>query len=320
MKIYLSLFISIFLINLHSQAQYDYGFSHVSSGTYTTLTNPDTVLPIQHIGQYIDLGFNLDSYELRETQVNLYENYAVLDFNNIHYSIDIYPIFLYGVEINYLRGEIRIKRGQEIDTKFILIEFSNLEYRGFANEKINYTIYINNEGEIKYRFGENTLSENHAINKKEATCFVMEEDYITQNADSISNTHYFNSGVLVYDNPAAPSLMTIKGPEDEQDPIQYIDSYPSSGTTYHFSIKSFNSVADKYASSIKMHPNPTTNFLNIENAENYASFNILSIDGKILAEGNMAERLDVRNLKPGIYHLQLTKRNGSFSSTKFLKN
>tara|TARA_R110001592_G_scaffold307299_2_gene580644 strand:+ start:154422 stop:156002 length:1581 start_codon:yes stop_codon:yes gene_type:complete len=103
---------------------------------------------------------------------------------------------------------------------------------------------------------------------------------------------------------------------------RFLDSEKSSMSNYwsdNFSCQLVG-VDENISKSVSIHPNPTTDFLNIENTKEYVSFKILSIDGKTLTEGNTTESIDVRNLKPGIYHLQLTKRNGSFSSTKFLKD
>jgi hypothetical protein len=103
---------------------------------------------------------------------------------------------------------------------------------------------------------------------------------------------------------------------------RFLDSEKSSMSNYwsdNFSCQLVG-VDENISKSVSIHPNPTTDFLNIENTKEYVSFKILSIDGKTLTEGNTTESIDVRNLKPGIYHLQLTKRNGSFSTTKFLKN
>ena len=71
-----------------------------------------------------------------------------------------------------------------------------------------------------------------------------------------------------------------------------------------------NVVDFEQKSSIKLHPNPSTNFIKIEGltkAENYKLFNAL---GVLVTSGDVSnnEKIDIKNLTNGVYFLKLDKQ------------
>lgn len=70
--------------------------------------------------------------------------------------------------------------------------------------------------------------------------------------------------------------------------------------------------------NIKLYPNPTSSYLKVVGIKKTISFNIYSILGTKLLEGNIssAEKIDVQPLKKGVYFISL----GNGQTLRFVKN
>ena len=70
-------------------------------------------------------------------------------------------------------------------------------------------------------------------------------------------------------------------------------------------------------SAIQIYPNPTTDFLYIENNEQEnTEYELMSIDGCTLKKGKSSDKkiqVDLSNLNPGMYLLQVEKNGNIFS-------
>lgn len=119
---------------------------------------------------------------------------------------------------------------------------------------------------------------------------------LSHNSDSVS-FHYFSSdtGSFGINTPQYFCLDNIQ--------IQYF------------------SLTENTQSSFVIYPNPSSDFIHINGAEN-SQFKITDIQGKLVGMGHSTssqKTLDIQSLKPGIYILSLSNQN-STSSFKFIKN
>lgn len=78
----------------------------------------------------------------------------------------------------------------------------------------------------------------------------------------------------------------------------------------------------KLATSIKIYPNPTIDFLKSDAFKVGQEFRIYTSSGKTVFNTKVSSDglIDVSNIEPGVYFLQLLSKNGSSSATVFMKN
>ncbi len=76
------------------------------------------------------------------------------------------------------------------------------------------------------------------------------------------------------------------------------------------------------ATAISIYPNPTTDYIRLENESFRGTVKVFDITGKAVLTENISttlSSLDVRTLKPGVYYVEMTNNNQVFKG-KFLKN
>lgn len=79
------------------------------------------------------------------------------------------------------------------------------------------------------------------------------------------------------------------------------------------------SIPDKTNLSFKIHPNPASDVLNINHSYSEVTFNLFTIDGKIIKTGNLDNhQINTSDLKSGIYLLQLHSE-GKSETKKIIK-
>ncbi|PLX09292.1 MAG: hypothetical protein C0596_01720 [Marinilabiliales bacterium] len=72
------------------------------------------------------------------------------------------------------------------------------------------------------------------------------------------------------------------------------------------------------ANSIEIYPNPTTNFVYVN--QEYLSYKIYSIDGKLIQTGNYEQKISLDNFNDGVFFLILECDNQTFSSYRLFVN
>ena len=77
-------------------------------------------------------------------------------------------------------------------------------------------------------------------------------------------------------------------------------------------------IADHSASNFTIHPNPTTDFININTDENIKSVEILDFTGQYITTNQGAKQINVQHLNKGIYLLKVTTDKGT-KTEKFIK-
>lgn len=83
---------------------------------------------------------------------------------------------------------------------------------------------------------------------------------------------------------------------------------------------SLASVTDNQIKSIEVYPNPANDFLNIENLDSKVlTVSVYNTTGQLMVElSGLTNRIDIKNLDTGLYHLLVTTEDG-FYSNSFLK-
>ena len=101
----------------------------------------------------------------------------------------------------------------------------------------------------------------------------------------------------------------------------YFTTLPENGTVFRF-YPEYAVNMDEFETVINTYPNPTTDFLNIENTEqNNIVYQIVSVDGEIIKRGYSNDaviRIDVQSLNSGMYLLTGEKGDNRFKKS-FIK-
>jgi hypothetical protein len=79
-----------------------------------------------------------------------------------------------------------------------------------------------------------------------------------------------------------------------------------------------SSVEEILATTIKLSPNPASSFLTIETDTDFDTFSINAINGKVLIDGDFTDKIDLVNLRSGIYFLMMDGDSGR-AIKKFVK-
>jgi hypothetical protein len=81
------------------------------------------------------------------------------------------------------------------------------------------------------------------------------------------------------------------------------------------------SVADnptaKYSAEI--YPNPSDNFISVNSQKEIFFAEIFDITGRRVIREKYVEKINVENLKPGVYHVKLEFEDGKFANKQFIK-
>ncbi|UWX61671.1 T9SS type A sorting domain-containing protein [Chryseobacterium oranimense] len=130
-----------------------------------------------------------------------------------------------------------------------------------------------------------------------------------------ADVKYYVNGVLIYSGSAAESMdiNQLRFVHDNADGSAYIDN-----------IKVYNqallSVADNAVNkkTIEVYPNPASDFIKISSSAKIKSVEIYDAAGKKIQAGLENNKVDIRNLSPGSYLINIKSENGNFSE-KFIK-
>jgi len=132
-------------------------------------------------------------------------------------------------------------------------------------------------------------------------------DYELINIDSSSHVHEIGENFDMY-----------QAIYDFQNPNYALTSIPENGTVFRF-YPEYAMGMDEIESVIKMHPNPATDVLYLENNEQLPiEYQILSLDGRILKTGTSSEQkiqVDISDLNTGMYFVRGTKNGAHFTKT-----
>ena len=97
------------------------------------------------------------------------------------------------------------------------------------------------------------------------------------------------------------------------------DPFINTSATYYFNHAV--GIAEKFSEAIKIYPNPTQDYISIDNTENLAvKADIYSVTGKLVLSSSLtgSERINVQELPAGNYILKLLDGNSQIVSTNLL--
>lgn len=100
-----------------------------------------------------------------------------------------------------------------------------------------------------------------------------------------------------------------------------LSSVPPTYSLYRFSKCGVNSVVDKETVKLKVFPNPTSDYLNVDFSENLSnpSYAIIDVQGKVISEGLLStDNIDVSMIPNGSYIVHIFSSQHVYQ-TKFIK-
>ncbi len=91
--------------------------------------------------------------------------------------------------------------------------------------------------------------------------------------------------------------------------------------TFNLEITTNLNTNDVYTSSLKVYPNPTNDFLHVENNQHVLAYEIKDMTGRSIVSRKMnGKKIDVQNLAKGVYIIKLQTKNNQEVTMKFVKN
>lgn len=97
----------------------------------------------------------------------------------------------------------------------------------------------------------------------------------------------------------------------------FADYYNGTTSTYLLYKANLSSLATQdfeKSPKVTLHPNPTSDFISFSNLEDSSNYQIISIDGKVVKEGNVDtdEKINVSNFTAGVYTARLGNKSFKF--------
>jgi|GEM_PF-3982326 len=324
MKTKITLLITLF-ISVLVNAQTFYTFTKLIN-TYTDLVNPISInnnKPWQkhNVNNALNWNYNLP-FNFKINGVN----YKVIEFDGANvflHSINGSEMEMYVTGIGIADKSVANATmsvspvGYKVEgttgNRIFKMQFKNV---GSVVEKYFYftnTYYLNlqiwlYEGSniIEYRIGDHNLSTYNYPNDEPYTNFGFGGE------------------------PSSGAFVCILY-EDAQNPLlgEYTDSsqvtldnygftgYPASGTVFRFTPAANASVHDNLFDTVKVYPNPTTDFLLFDHLTQPKDYTIYNVNGKIVKKGTISEeynKINISEIPVAVYFLQIDQ-----SAFKFVK-
>ena len=201
-------------------------------------------------------------------------------------------------------------------------------YTYYGNGKIEKILYQDWVGGQWVDYDEDTYVLDNNFNRKTETYFLYsigsDQDLIEYNYDTAlllsSFTHPFNNDKFIYslgieNNPYVNKILT-----EVTSSYNGVDWDIVSRKTYNYDNTA--GVNDFNDSQIIMYPNPTSGFVYLSNINKKLDYKVYDVTGKISMEGkiNTDNKIDLSNLKSGLFFLKLKTETGNIIHRKVLKN
>lgn len=108
------------------------------------------------------------------------------------------------------------------------------------------------------------------------------------------------------------------GPEGKSTMQQYIKKGNQTwGTPFTFTVGITKNTA--LENKVSIYPNPASNFVQIYTDLQVTNLRVLSLNGQLISESMNTKKIDVENLKPGLYVLRITATEGTVTKRLVIK-
>jgi hypothetical protein len=291
------LFLSLLLIfaskALLSQNYYRFELDSTSYNRLNNATVVDSFLADELQDIQIDLGFNFNYYGQSFSKIISYD--AFFYFNPASYEV-LMPFYTYyqKKKVASFSG-LRFRTDQTPNGKIFKAEIANVDVLGVPplndTDSISFQMWLYENGTIEVHFGPSVVSA--GANGFLPVCFF-------NNFDESKN-------VTIYEDPNNPSVGFDL--PDSLTPI--VGGLPKEGMVYRIIPSSINSVNNNLLQSqVKMYPNPSSGVVYIDSKINLEEVKVFTITGKEVLISLNTNKIDISELPPGMYFVELITPQG----------
>lgn len=286
--LFLCLVLAISTTSLFAQNYYRF---ELDSTTYTRLngaTVVDSFLADDLQDIQIDLGFDFNYYGQTFSKIISYD--AFFYFNPASFEVLMpYYTFYQKKRIASFSG-LRYRTDQTPNGKIFKAEIANVDIMGISplndTDSISFQMWLYENGTIEVHFGPSVVSA--GANGLFPVCFF-------NNFDESKN-------VTIYEDPNNPSVGFDL--PDSLTPI--VGGLPKEGMVYRIIPSSINSVNNSFLQSqVKMYPNPSSGIVYIDSEINLEEVKIFTTTGKEVLTSLNTNKIDISQLPPGMYFVEL---------------
>lgn len=297
-------------------AQFNYSFS-ASQETYQPLSsatslNGNTIWYDE--GYKIPLGFSFDMNGIKMDSVNIAQGNLICDEAD-NFPITGFIVFAATLQDRGNLGDtasmspVRYQVDGTPGNRIAKIEVWNAGFEdeetlyGTQDDSVNFQVWVYEAtGVLEFRYGASRIT-----NASDYFILGVIAGYINaMEMDGSSKGIYFLSG-----DPAAPILDSV---QNIATIANALNSFPSEGTVYKFSpLPTAVSNIQRELTGISVYPTMCTGKLNVNSDYKAVSYKLMSVEGKIVAEGNIKERLneiDMSQVSTGVYFMHLYNADG----------
>lgn len=286
--LFLCLVLAISTTSLFAQNYYRF---ELDSSTYTRLngaTVVDSFLADDLQDIQIDLGFDFNYYGQTFSKIISYDAYFY--FNPASFEV-LMPYYTYYQKKRVASfSGLRYRTDQTPNGKIFKAEIANVDVLGVPplndTDSISFQMWLYENGTIEVHFGPSVVSA--GTNGLFPVCFF-------NNFDESKN-------VTIYEDPNNPSVGFDL--PDSLTPI--VGGLPKEGMVYRIIPSSINSVNNSFLQSqVKMYPNPSSGIVYIDSEINLEEVKIFTTTGKEVLTSLNTNKIDISQLPPGMYFVEL---------------
>lgn len=285
-----------------------------STTTYTALTGATTLLNgswDDSIVTGVPIGFPFYYMGYTYNAVNV-DTWGVLEFDqNIQYNFN-------GLTADYVSRNGTIVSYKTVGispNREFIAEFSNVGffYDTSGSARCNFQLVLLENG--------NKLETRVGASNGVLPAFFDDLGPNVGVTDLNFATSTINYALLLDGPPANPTAQTLSGPFI----VPALDAFPVSGQVYTFQPASTNSIEENVLQALHSGPNPATDYFAISNPEQLElSVSLFSGEGRLIQrreqENSEMIRIELADLPPGLYLVELTNAQGMRTVKRVVKN
>ena len=315
-------FLLLFFINtVFSQSMYNF---EADNNTYQDLTNA-TILAT---GDWDDPGFNIPiGFDFQLGTFN-FNTISIADWSSggivstVNSATGTIPIMLIIgqdiVSLSNTTSPISYITTGTAGNKIFKLEWKNFGFfdDSTSSDFMNMQLWLY-EGSniIEYHYGNTSINNPAESFEGETGPSIALITGYNMDIDEITDETYILSG-----NPVNPNVL-IYHAGDSGDSTA-IDGAIPSGTIYRFIPQNTNSITDFNSLNVRLYPNPSKKYINIELKNNLLikKIELYNNLGKIiLSLKNTSKLIDISYLPNGIYFIKIKDSNDNFILKSFIK-